>query len=88
VPNHEVLGTRWPDARPNKTDFFLALDIAAFGEPEAFQNKMRSLLDALTGSSPDFHVPGRHSRIRWEEALRDGFEETPDLRDLLTLASA
>jgi LDH2 family malate/lactate/ureidoglycolate dehydrogenase len=87
VPNHEVLGTRWPDARPNKTDFFLALDIAAFGEPEAFQIKMRGLLDALTGSSPDFHVPGRHSRVRWEEALRDGFEETADLLDLLALAS-
>lgn len=88
VPNHEVLGTRWPDARPNKTDFFLALDIAAFGDPETFQIRMRSLLDALTGSSPDFHVPGRHSRVRWEEALRDGFEETADLRDLLALASA
>jgi LDH2 family malate/lactate/ureidoglycolate dehydrogenase len=88
VPNHEVLGTRWPDARPNKTDFFLAIDIAAFGETEAFQIKMRSLLDALIGSSPDFHVPGRHSRVRWEEALRDGFEETADLRDLLALASA
>jgi LDH2 family malate/lactate/ureidoglycolate dehydrogenase len=87
MPNHEVLGTRWPDAPPNKTDFFLGIDIAAFGEPEAFQNKMRSLLDALTGSSPDFHVPGRHSRVRWEEALRDGFEETADLRDLLALAS-
>jgi LDH2 family malate/lactate/ureidoglycolate dehydrogenase len=83
VPNHEVLGTRWPDARPNKTDFFLALDIAAFGDPEVFQARMRSLLDALAGSSPDFHVPGRHSRARWEEALRNGFEETADLRDLL-----
>ena len=86
VPNHEVLGTRWPDARPNKTDFFLALDIAAFGDPEAFQIKMRGFLDALTGSSPDFHVPGLHSRVRWEEALRDGFEETADLRDLLASA--
>lgn len=84
VPNHEVLGTRWPDARPNKTDFFVALDIAAFGDPETFQIKMRGFLDALTGSSPDFHVPGRHSRVRWEEALRDGFEETADLRDLLS----
>lgn len=84
-PNHEVLGTRWPDARPNKTDFFLAIDIAAFGDPENFQIKMRGFLDALIGSSPDFHVPGRHSRARWEEALRDGFEETADLRDLLAL---
>lgn len=83
APNHEVLGTRWPDARPNKTDFFLALDIAAFGDPEAFQARMRGFLDALTGSSPDFHVPGRHSRVRWEEALRNGFEETADLRSLL-----
>lgn len=88
VPNHEVLGTRWPDGRPNKSDFFLALDVAAFGEPEAFQIKMRGLLDALTGSSPDFHVPGRHSRVLWEASLRDGFEETADLRDLLALASA
>ncbi len=88
VPNHQVLGTRWPDAMPNKSDFFLAIDIAAFGEPGAFQIKMRGLLDALTGSSPDFHVPGRHSRVRWEEALRHGFEETADLRDLLAPASA
>jgi LDH2 family malate/lactate/ureidoglycolate dehydrogenase len=88
VPNHEVLGTRWPDARPNKTDFFLALDIAAFGDPETFQIRMRGFLDALTGSTPDFHVPGQHSRARWEEALRNGFEETADLRDLLAMASA
>ncbi|MES1241741.1 MAG: Ldh family oxidoreductase [Acidobacteriota bacterium] len=86
VPNHEVLGTRWPDARPNKTDFFLAIDVAAFGDPETFQTRMRSLLDALAGASPEFHVPGRHSRARWEEALRDGFEETADLRDLLAPA--
>lgn len=83
LPNHEVLGTRWPDARPNKTDFFLALDVSAFGDPETFQTKMRGFLDALSGSSPEFHVPGRHSRVRWEEALRDGFEETADVRDLL-----
>jgi len=88
VANHEVLGTRWPEARPNKTDFFLALDIAAFGEPAVFEARMRSLLGALTGSSPDFHVPGRHSRALWQAALRDGFEETADLRDLLALASA
>lgn len=88
LPNHEVLGTRWPDARPNKTDFFLALDVAAFGDPETFQIKMQGFLEALTASSPAFHVPGRHSRVRWEEALRNGFEETADLRDLLALASA
>ncbi|HEX3130201.1 MAG TPA: Ldh family oxidoreductase [Thermoanaerobaculia bacterium] len=88
MPNHEVLGTRWPDARPNKTDFFLALDIAAFGDPETFQIKMRGFLEALTGSTPDFHVPGQHSRVRWEEALRNGFEETADVSDLLALASA
>jgi LDH2 family malate/lactate/ureidoglycolate dehydrogenase len=86
LPNHEVLGTRWPDARPNKTDFFLALDIAAFGDPEIFQIKMRGFLDSLSASSPEFHVPGRHSRVRWEEALRDGFEETADVRDLLAFA--
>ncbi len=83
VPNHEVLGTRWPDAKPNKTDFFLAIDIAAFGDPEAFKAKMSGLLDELVGSSPIFHVPGRHSRARWEQALREGIVETDDVRALL-----
>jgi LDH2 family malate/lactate/ureidoglycolate dehydrogenase len=83
APNHEVLGTRWPDARPNKTDFFLAIDIAAFGDPTAFRERMTSLLDALVGSAPGFHVPGRHSRALWEEAQQQGLEETDDVRELL-----
>ncbi len=83
VPNHEVLGTRWPDAKPNKTDFFLAIDIAAFGDPEMFKAKMSGFLDELIESSPDFHVPGRHSRALWEQALREGIVETDDVRELL-----
>lgn len=83
-PNHRVLGTRWPDAPPNKTDFFLCIDIAAFGDRAVFQARMSSLLAAMTSASPGFHVPGEHSRARWEAALRDGFEETADLRDLLS----
>ncbi len=84
-PNQNVLGTRWPDARPNKTDFFLCIDIAAFGDPETFESRMRSLLEAMTGASPTFHVSGQHSRAGWEAALRDGFEETADLRQLLSV---
>lgn len=61
-PNQNVLGTRWPDARPNKTDFFLCLDVAAFGEPETFAARMTSLLEEMTGTCPDFHVSGQHSR--------------------------
>lgn len=82
-PNHEVVGTRWPDARPNKTDFFLAFDLAAFGDRAAFEAKMLGFLAALTGAAPGFHVPGQHSRARWEEVLRDGFPETPDVSRLL-----
>lgn len=84
-PNQNVLGTRWPDARPNKTDFFLCLDVAAFGEPETFAARMTSLLEEMTGTCPDFHVSGQHSRARWEAALREGFEETADLRQLLSV---
>lgn len=87
APNHEVAGTRWPDARPNKADFFLCVDVAAFGEPSAFAARMRSLLAALTGACPSFHVSGQHSRARWEAALRHGFEETEDLRQLLSVCA-
>jgi L-2-hydroxycarboxylate dehydrogenase (NAD+) len=82
VPNPEVLGTRWPEAKPNKTDFFLCLDPAAFGDSGVFQDKMRRLLEELSGASPEFHVSGQHSRARWLEALDRGFEETEDIRQL------
>lgn len=86
-PNHRIAGTRWPDARPNKSDFFLCIDVAAFGEPDVFEARVRSLLEALMGACPPFHVSGQHSRALWEAALRDGFEETEDLRQLLSVCA-
>lgn len=81
VPNPEVLGTRWPDAKPNKTDFFLCLDPAAFGDPADFEEKMRRFLEELAGAGT-FHIPGQHSRALWTEALEQGFAETEDIRQL------
>ena len=86
VANHMVNGTRWATDVPSKGDFFLCININAFCERARFDHDVEEFLCHLGTLSSSFHVPGRHSRMRLVNVLKDGFEITADVQRLLDAA--
>jgi len=85
VANHHVTGTRFANAKPNKGDFILCIDINACTSPALFGESVEDFLEEIRASCKDFHVPGRHSLGRFADKLRGGISLPQDIIQQLNL---
>ncbi|MBS0185974.1 MAG: Ldh family oxidoreductase [Proteobacteria bacterium] len=57
VSNHKVTGTRYMDEKPNKGDFFLAIDVKQFTNLEKFQYELKEFMGFIRSQNAEFCVP-------------------------------
>lgn len=64
VSNNKVTGTRFMNEKPNKGDFFIAIDIEKLTDKKIFQQKVKDFIRFIKKHYQDFRVPN-------ERAYRD-----------------
>ncbi len=71
VINPDVTGTRFMDAKPNKGDLFIALDIHKFTNFNRFLQQMEQLTCFIENQNAEFRMPGKGSHQRRQENLKE-----------------
>lgn len=64
ISNHKVTGTRYMDEKPNKGDFFLAIDVKKFTDLKNFQSGLEELTDFIRNQNVDFGVPRENAYLK------------------------
>jgi L-2-hydroxycarboxylate dehydrogenase (NAD+) len=83
VANHRVTGTRWMTDPPTKGDIFIAIDFAQFTDRSTFAEQMRDFFAQIEHDVPGFYIPGEGSRLRRQDAERQGIPVSPRLASVL-----
>ena len=81
MSNHKITGTRYMDEKPNKGDFFLALDVKQFTDLRNFQFGLEELTQFIRDQNADFRVP-REKAYQEKRHEATMMEISPKLRKL------
>lgn len=73
VTNTRVKGTRYMDEKPNKGDFFMALDVKSFSDYDSFTSGVKELADFITEQNAEFRIPGQRSYENRTNFLQENF---------------
>lgn len=89
VMNPKVVGTRDMSEKPNKGDFFMALDIESFTDVPHFESEIEDLYHFIKKQNVEFRIPGEQSHQKrnsqkWlslSTKMKDLFNSYPSLNE-------